>query len=100
LPVGRNPVVFRNRQGEGEPRWQGLSNLTLVPSIPPGASAYMLKPEARGSQPPHWVCTQCYQNRKPSIMQLFGSLGDLYVYKCPECSNRFTNDGDPPRWID
>src|SRR6185437_11648582 len=34
-----------------------------------GALAYMLKPEARGGEPPHWVCTHCYENRKRSILQ-------------------------------
>jgi hypothetical protein len=25
-----------------------------------GAVAYMLKPEARGTEPPHWLCPKCY----------------------------------------
>ena len=35
----------------------------------PGAFAYVLKKESAGSEPPHWFCAQCYQNRKKSILQ-------------------------------
>ena len=34
-----------------------------------GALAYALKEEARGSEPPHWICPQCYQDGKKSILQ-------------------------------
>jgi hypothetical protein len=65
-----------------------------------GAFAYMLKPEARGGQPPHWLCTQCYQNRKPSIMQALATVGGWLIYKCPECSNTFRNNREASEWID
>jgi hypothetical protein len=28
------------------------------------AVAYMLKPEARGTKPPHWLCPNCFENGK------------------------------------
>src|SRR6267378_1436399 len=28
--------------------------------IAPGVVAFMLKPNVRDSEPPHWLCTQCY----------------------------------------
>ncbi len=31
--------------------------------------AYMLKPSERGSKPPHWLCANCYEDRKKSIFQ-------------------------------
>src|ERR1700676_1598778 len=31
--------------------------------------AYMLKPEARGTEPPHWLCANCYENGKKSFFQ-------------------------------
>ena len=43
-----------------------------------GAVAFMLTPEARGSEPPHWLCAQCYENRKKSIVRtLHGELPNL-----------------------
>lgn len=29
-----------------------------------GAYAYMLKPDTRGSEPPHWICTKCFSDKK------------------------------------
>src|SRR6267154_1614450 len=31
--------------------------------------AYMLKPEARGTEPPHWLCPNCYSQGKKAFMQ-------------------------------
>jgi hypothetical protein len=41
-----------------------------------GAVTYMLKPGARGSEPPHWLCPNCYANGKKSFLlpKTFGNL--------------------------
>jgi hypothetical protein len=80
--------------------WDAQKDKYELKEVAPGAFAYMLKPSSRAGQPPHWVCTQCYQHRKPSIMQYFGGLSDFMVYKCPECSAQFRIDADgSPKWI-
>ena len=33
-----------------------------------GASAFMLKPHARSTKPPHWLCPNCFANRKKSFL--------------------------------
>jgi hypothetical protein len=50
-----------------------------------GAYAYMLKPEGRGPEPAHWVCTNCYGNKRISIIQRAFKKGDGYAYLCPAC---------------
>jgi hypothetical protein len=81
--------------------WEIQKEQYELKSVAWGAFAYMLKPEARGTKPPHWLCTRCYDNRKTSIMQYFGSLSDFMVYKCPECSAQFKiDDSGAPKWID
>jgi hypothetical protein len=80
--------------------WDAEKNKYELKEVAPGALAYMLKPDARAGQPPHWLCTQCYQHRKASIMQILGGFDDYSVYKCPEFSNSFKNDGQSPKWID
>jgi len=66
-----------------------------------GAFAYMLKLEARGTEPPHWLCTQCYENRKKSVVQIFGEMGADSIYKCPGCTAVFrARRGERPKWID
>jgi hypothetical protein len=34
-----------------------------------GALAYALKDQARGTEPAHWICAQCYEDAKKSILQ-------------------------------
>ncbi len=66
-----------------------------------GAFAYMLKLEARGTEPLHWLCTQCYENRKKSVVQIFGEMGADSIYKCPGCTAVFrARRGERPKWID
>ena len=37
-----------------------------------GSTVYSLKEDERNSEPPHWICTTCYQQGKKSIMQSAG----------------------------
>jgi hypothetical protein len=39
--------------------------------------AYMLKPEARGSEPPHWLCPNCYAKGEKAFFQMKGDDGAL-----------------------
>ena len=68
--------------------------------------AYMLKPEARGSEPPHFVCANCYNQRRISIIQRgFPQPGGRAGFFCPPCKteirpgNEAFADGQI-RWID
>ena len=49
--------------------WSAEKQNYVLVGIQGGASAYMLKPAMQEGQPPHWLCTNCYQNGKPSILQ-------------------------------
>ena len=64
-----------------------------------GALAYMLKPEARGGEPPHWVCTHCYENRKRSILQFLTDAARDQIFKCPSCCAVVTTHGEQPVWL-
>jgi|SRR6185437_1315651 len=66
----------------------------------PGVLAYMLKPDVRGTKPPHWACTNCYSKRHISILLNTGeSRSGRRVHRCPNCkfelATRF-----PPAWSD
>ena len=57
-----------------------------------GAFAYALKPEAQGTEPPHNICANCYQDHKKSILQRMPSnnarthLGIKPMHHCPSCN--------------
>jgi hypothetical protein len=58
---------------------------------------YMLKPSARGTEPPHWLCPNCYEQRKKSYLQKAPIHGGLYV--CQPCKTNITAHGGP-KWLD
>jgi hypothetical protein len=70
-----------------------------------GALAYMLKPETRGTEPPHWICTNCYGNRRISIIQHTSEKHGGMAYLCQAClSTIHPSDealsGDGYKWLD
>jgi hypothetical protein len=54
-----------------------------------GAFAYVLKPDAGAGEPPHWLCTSCYQKSHKAVLQYDGRTdkNDESIYKCPDCSS-------------
>lgn len=73
-----------------------------------GAFTYMLKPDARGAEPPHWVCTNCYGKRHISIIQWTNptKTGRNGFY-CPSChaainpaGTAFAPGTQEPKWLD
>ena len=72
----------------------------LKPVTHLGNVAYMLKPEARGSKPPHWLCPQCYEDGKKAIFQATGMRHErAMTYRCPGCQSHISSEY-PPKWID
>jgi hypothetical protein len=54
-----------------------------------GATAYVLKADARGSEPIHWLCARCYQDGKKSLLQrgdkYSDNAGRMKGWECPVC---------------
>jgi len=72
--------------------WDTEKKRYELKAVAPGSFAYVLKPEAQGSEPPHQICAACYANHKPSILQIMPrshvsmQLG-FTKYHCPECKS-------------
>jgi hypothetical protein len=63
-----------------------------------GSVAYMLKKEHRGSEPPHWLCPNCFaQGKKSFLNPTGGSLGRAWIYKCSGCNSQSGCD-HRPQW--
>jgi hypothetical protein len=73
-------------------------NYELKP-IGEGAVAYMLKPDKRGSEPPHWLCPQCFaKGQKAFLMPAGSQKGHGWTHNCGAC--RVTTSGSfEPSWI-
>jgi rubrerythrin len=69
-----------------------------------GAVAYMLKPNARGTEPPHWVCAHCYQNGKVFFLQLTFDGNTRQNARrgwfCPSCHNETKPANSKVVWLD
>jgi hypothetical protein len=65
-----------------------------------GAVAYMLKPNARGAEPPHWLCPNCFAKGKKSFL-LPTERGSALtrIYKCGDCKAESNMNGKP-KWDD
>jgi hypothetical protein len=65
--------------------WEAEKQNYELKQIGRGAFAYGLKPEAQGTEPPHWICAQCYDDGKRSILQRAGQT--IPAYKCNRCGS-------------
>ncbi len=50
-----------------------------------GSIAYALKESMKGSEPPHLICTKCYEDGRKSILNPLKLDRENVVYSCPAC---------------
>lgn len=80
--------------------WDTEKQRYELKNIGNGAVAYMLKATARGSEPPHWLCPNCYAAGKQAFYQPTGAeLGRAQVYRCQGCQGNISVE-DEPAWLD
>lgn len=65
--------------------WEAEKQRYELKHLPPGAYAYSLKEEARGTEPAHYICQPCYESRKKSILQSKGPHNGVEKFSCPAC---------------
>jgi hypothetical protein len=65
--------------------WKAEKNRYELKEMARQNFAYVLKPEAQGSEPSHWLCPHCYQNVKKSILQGLDSAAFGWSHTCPSC---------------
>jgi hypothetical protein len=79
--------------------WDTEKQRYRLEAVTPTVFAYTLKPDAAGSEPPHWLCTACYQNGKKSILSTTMTTGHKHLWKCPGCSaQNLIDDHVVPEW--
>jgi len=61
--------------------WEDESKNYALQQVGTGVFAYVYKPVVQTSQPRHWACTKCFENRQRSTLQYWKG----YFYKCPHC---------------
>ena len=50
-------------------KWETEKQKYELKIVAHGATTFALKEDGSGTEPPHWICAACYQNRKISVLQ-------------------------------
>jgi hypothetical protein len=93
LQEERTTLIETIRQHEEEiarmKAWDAEKQRYELKAIAAGGSlVYSLKEEAKGTEPPHWICAACYQNDQKFILQRGDySTGGEWAYVCPNYHN-------------
>jgi hypothetical protein len=65
-----------------------------------GVFVFMLKPDTRGSSPPHWICPNCLGQDFVSPLQPTPQIAvGKRMYECPKCNMAVPMTG-VPKWVD
>jgi hypothetical protein len=73
--------------------WEGEKQRYVLKAVDSGAFVYPLKAGMENGEPPHWLCANCYENGKKSILQAAGPPatsgpeGMKIAWKCVVCSS-------------
>jgi hypothetical protein len=79
--------------------WDAEKQNYELKDIGAGSVAYMLKPAARGSEPPHWLCPTCFAQGKKAFLQAIGTQqGRAWLFRCQGCDH-LVAAGDSPMWL-
>jgi hypothetical protein len=85
LPVPATPVW----QLKG---WEAEKQRYEMKQTEAGATVYVMKPDAIGSETPHWICATCYTNGKKSILQASVAIlpypNDSRLWVCAGCPTK------------
>jgi Zn finger protein HypA/HybF involved in hydrogenase expression len=79
--------------------WDAETQKYELKGVGHGAVAYMLKPDARSTEPPHWLCPNCYAKGKKSFVQMTPEMHRReHVFACTECNGKLLSE-QPPEWV-
>lgn len=71
----------------------------LVAILDGTATAYALKESCKGTDPPHWLCTKCYDDGRRTILQPQYDKAGSGLLVCPTCKSslhsRYRHTGKP-----
>jgi hypothetical protein len=78
--------------------WDGEKERYELKDIGNGCMAYVLKPSAAGSEPPHSLCANCYQQGRKSILTPFHiQIGRAEAMQCHACGSEMIVQGHDGR---
>lgn len=74
--------------------WEREKERYLLEEVGLGGFAYAIRPEAQGSEPKHYLCAYCYEQRKKSpLMTVYIPQGRAEMLKCQPCGAEIVTSG-------
>jgi cell division protein FtsB len=81
-------------------QWDETQRRYKLISLGSGSQAYRYQPEEGSDTPIHYLCANCFNSRKKSILQKTGYAHDGAIYKCFTCQAEIKDFTDkPPSYI-
>lgn len=68
--------------------WSTQKERYELKSLHRGSLAYAIKESVRGTEPPHYICANCFQENKKSILQGFTDYLGEHSLTCPRCKTK------------
>jgi len=91
-----NEITELKVELRGYKAWDVEKRRYELKTIEPGMFAYMLKAGERGTEPPHWLCPNCFEEERKSLFQ---KPQAMYInVKCPRCKTEIS-PRDDPQWL-
>lgn len=88
----RSALIEKVRQLEkqvaGIEAWDTEKQRYEMVDVGDGNVAYRVKPTMRGSEPPHYICANCYRQGKASMLAHMHTQGMGDVLSCPSCKTK------------
>jgi hypothetical protein len=79
--------------------WETEKSKYYLEQPEPGIFVYAFDFEVEMTEPEHWLCANCYQNKQKSILQRTGSDSRGLIFLCFRCQNSIrtmTGPGEKP----
>jgi hypothetical protein len=67
--------------------WEAEAQKYMLTQVAPGLAVYSVKKEQRGTEPNHYLCPNCYDNKRKSVLQRGMDLHDGYEWACVYCKS-------------
>ncbi|MBI5918375.1 MAG: hypothetical protein HY849_03245 [Nitrosomonadales bacterium] len=68
--------------------WEAQKQRYKLESCGPASVAYALKKYVANGEPPHLICTKCYEDGRKSILNPLYLADRHVVYSCPICKSQ------------
>ena len=94
----RTSLLDRIRQLEKEvadfKAWEAEKQRYELVALAPNVTAFAVKETMRGTEPPHYLCANCFQKGKKSFLQQYVHGTRVHKYRCNECKEDLIIDLD------